>query len=266
LLYSQVSALAPVEDDRIVNDATISRTDGDAGSYSLLASSKSSKSVDQATGVGDIPLSDSRSLSAANQAHHHARWLVNLGTAEEPRYAVGINLRAQTGLISSWLNCDLGSRVVVNNPTSIHCGPAPLDLIIEGYQELIDAVRWEIVLYTRPSRPYEVLQIGTGTDNRSRLAMGRGQCTVNTQQSAVTPGTSANVAVTSANVRWIDSATYPTKFPFNVVSAGEVMSCTAITGTTLSQTMTLTRGIHGVTKTIPAGSDVEIWRAPVLAL
>jgi hypothetical protein len=51
-----------------------------------------------------------------------------------------------------------------------------------------------------------------------------------------------------------------------MVVAGERMTCTAITGTTGSQTMTMTRGLDGVTKIIPAGSVVQLYHPPVTAL
>jgi len=62
------------------------------------------------------------------------------------------------------------------------------------------------------------------------------------------------------------SAAYPAQFPFYAEIAGEVVNVTAITGTGLAQTMTVTRGVHGVAKTLPAGSPVQLWRAPVVAL
>jgi hypothetical protein len=67
-------------------------------------------------------------------------------------------------------------------------------------------------------------------------------------------------------VRWIDSATYSSRFPITVVIAGEIMTCTAITGTGLTQTFTVTRGLHGVAKTLPIGSAVQVWRAAAIAL
>jgi hypothetical protein len=261
LLYTtQVADLAMNDDDRnLLNDATVTRTGGANIRYQITSGPLS---TDLVTGAGDYPTSVTRNVATDDQARNHAYWLVSVGTVDEPRYTVYLNLRANPGLIAQWLACDVGSRILVNSPPSIHTGPAPLDLVIEGYRQTLDAVEWTVVIDTQPYRPYEVFQIENGTGNRSRIAAGDGQTTVNVQRSA----TDTSFAVTSASARWVDSATYPTDFPFLVECAGEVMSCTAITGTTLAQTMTMTRGVHGVSKIIPAGSGVDIWRAPAIGL
>ena len=235
------------------SSATYERTSGPLG-------------TDAATGVDRYPVPYSRSLATDVQTGYHASWLVNVGTVDEPRYTIGLNLRAHPELVTQWLACDIGSRILVTNPPAIQAGPAPLDLIIEGYQELLDSVEWYVTIYALPYRPYEVFQIGTGTDNRSRVPMGSipGQNLCATSVSRSPADTS--IAVTSQGVRWIDSAAYPAQFPFYAEIAGEVVNVTAITGTGLAQTMTVTRGVHGVAKTLPAGSPVQLWRAPVVAL
>ncbi|MFJ6386454.1 hypothetical protein ACIQJT_02475 [Streptomyces sp. NPDC091972] len=53
--------------------------------------------------------------------------------------------------------------------------------------------------------------------------------------------------------------TYPADFPFDVITGGEVMRVTACTGTTLSQTFTVTRAINGVRKTHASGQPVALF-------
>lgn len=260
LPYLSLAELLPDDDDRdLLNYATVTTI---GGSSATDQQTTGPLGTDKTTGVDRYSDSPSRSLFTDAQAAHHASYLVAKGTVDEPRYTIGLNLRGHPELVTQWLACDIGSRIQVTNPPAIQTGPAPLDLVIEGYEELLDAVEWYVVLYCTPYRINEVLQIENGTGNRSRIAAGPGQTTVNTQRSP----TDTSFAVTSASVRWIDSATYPSKFPILVECAGEVMSCTAITGTVLAQTMTMTRGVHGVAKTIPAGSSVDIWRAPCIAM
>jgi hypothetical protein len=55
-------------------------------------------------------------------------------------------------------------------------------------------------------------------------------------------------------------------FPFDILIGGERMTVTAITGTTLSQTMTVTRSINGVVKTHLTGAPVALFRPSVIAL
>lgn len=260
LNYSQLAALVPSDDDRdLHNNITVSRIGGSSGTYKLATGPLS---VDTATGAGDYPDGASRSLATDAQAIHHASWLVALGTQDEQRFVIGLDLRANPGLVSSWLGCDIGSRIVINDPPAQHTGPAPLDLIIEGYTETLDAVEWSVVIYALPYRPYEVLQIQTGTGNRSRIAAEDGGSTTN----ATYGPTVTALSVTSATVRWIDSATYGSQFPIVIEIAGEPMTCTAITGTGLTQAFTVTRGLYGVAKTLPSGSAVQIFRPPAIAL
>ena len=44
------------------------------------------------------------------------------------------------------------------------------------------------------------------------------------------------------------------------------MTCTAITGTVLTQTFTVTRALHGQAKALPSDSRVQLWRAPIVGL
>jgi hypothetical protein len=258
LTYLQVADMAPGDDDRdLVNYSTISRVGGSSATYELVDGPLGTR---LSTGVGRYADPQSRSLHTDAQAIQHASMLVNAGTVDEPRYVIKLNLRAHPELITQWLACDIGSRVLVNNPPSIQTGPAPLDLILEGYEELLDGVEWLVVLYAMPYRPYEVQQIETGIGNRSRIPAGLSVL------DAGRTATATSLAVTSLEVRWIDSATYAAQFPILIEVAGEVMTCTAITGTGLSQTFTVTRGLHGQSKALSSDSLVQLWRAPVVGL
>jgi hypothetical protein len=64
--------------------------------------------------------------------------------------------------------------------------------------------------------------------------------------------------LTTGTYRWVDSATYPTDFPFDIRTGGEVMRVTACTGTTTSQTFTVTRSINGVRKSHASGQDLSL--------
>ncbi|WP_432135142.1 hypothetical protein [Streptomyces sp. bgisy154] len=77
--------------------------------------------------------------------------------------------------------------------------------------------------------------------------------------------TSVPVLTTGA-ARWVDSATYPDEFPFNVRTGGEVMQVTACTGTTLSQTFTVVRSINGVQKSHSSGQAIGLARPVYAAL
>ena len=64
----------------------------------------------------------------------------------------------------------------------------------------------------------------------------------------------------SIRTRWIDSATYASKFPFDIKINGERMTVTAITGTSSTgQVFTVTRGVNGLTRSHLTGSEVHIF-------
>lgn len=255
---TQVADLLPDDDDRdLRNYVTVTRI---SGSSATVERSAGPLGTNGATGVDRYPVPVSRSLGTDEQAQQHAGWLSMVGTVDEPRYTVGINLRARPELVTQWLACDISSRILITNPPAIQVGPAPLDLIIEGYQELLDGVEWMVTIHALPYRPYEVFQVESGAGNRSRIPAG-----VSTTDLAYA-ATATSLSVTSAVTRWIDSATYPTKFPIVIECAGEVMTCTAIAGTGLTQTFTVARGLHGVSKPLPINSPVQIWRPACIAL
>ncbi|MFK0155368.1 hypothetical protein ACIQVK_25245 [Streptomyces sp. NPDC090493] len=63
---------------------------------------------------------------------------------------------------------------------------------------------------------------------------------------------------TTGKQRWVDFATFPTDFPFDVTVGGEVMRVIYCTGTTLSQTFTVIRSINGVVKAHTTGDDLAL--------
>lgn len=63
---------------------------------------------------------------------------------------------------------------------------------------------------------------------------------------------------TTGQARWVDFASYPSDFPFDVDIGGEVMRVIYCTGTTLSQTFTVIRSINGIVKAHSTGDDVRL--------
>jgi len=256
-VQGRVVTLEPNDDDApLVNLLTVDRVGGSSGTYEQTTGPLGSSPT---TGVGPVQDQTDRSLFTDDLALQHASLLVRQGTVDEPRYTITINLYANPGLATAWVACDIGSRIQVTRPLAIHTGPAPLDLIIEGYQEILDAVQWTVVIYAEPYLQYEAYQAETGTANRSRVPAG--PSTLDSAYSA----TATSLSVTSTVVAWIDKASFSTMFaptnPLLVEIAGEVMEVTDLVGTGLTQTFTVVRGYHGVAKALPISSTVQIWRA-----
>ncbi|HMG62692.1 MAG TPA: hypothetical protein VK599_07070, partial [Streptosporangiaceae bacterium] len=58
----------------------------------------------------------------------------------------------------------------------------------------------------------------------------------------------------------------PSDFPFDILTGGEQMTVTGITGSGLSQSFTVIRSVNGVVKSHSATEDVRLFFAPIAAL
>lgn len=280
-LYNQAAALAlsysaggevappldPVEDtDVTANDVTVTRL---GGSSARVVQETSALNVQEPgadpDGVGRYAKDYKLALATDDQPVHHASWLKHLGTWDEARYPVvnldltAMDVAGKTALIADAVDLELGDRFTIANPPAW----VPPDTIVQaaqGFAETIESHRWSIAANATPALPYEVLQLETGTGNRSRIPTG-GSTLAGTMTT-----TSTSRTVTSPGAVWIDSAGYAAQFPFDIMVAGERMTVTAISGTTSPQTFTVTRSVNGVVKTHAVGEAVQLFHPPVIAL
>jgi hypothetical protein len=79
-----------------------------------------------------------------------------------------------------------------------------------------------------------------------------------TLASSVTSTATSLSLATSDGPVWIDSANYAAMFPFNALVGGEVVTVTAISGTSSPQTATVVRSVNGVVKAQAAGTAVTL--------
>ena len=132
----------------------------------------------------------------------------------------------------------------------------------QGFTEVIESHHWTITVNAVPGTPYDVLELETSTaDNLSRIPASLTGTTLNEALDTTETG----VDIISVTARWIDSATYSSQFPFSILVGGEKMTVTALTGTGLTQTMTVTRSVNGVVKSHASGTAVQLFRPPVIA-
>lgn len=256
----EVSWLEPDDDDRdTLNIATVTRIGGSAATSEVEDGPLGS---DRDTGVGPYPARGiSRSLELDSQAANHAGWLTHMGTVDEQRQHILIDLFANPQLVETWIETDVGSLVRITSPPQAHTGPEALDLLLVGYREVIDATAWYVEMWLLPIRGYAVLEIETGVENASRVSADS-VLAVGYDDNDVT----LSVTSVSAEARWIDSTNFASQFPILIKVAGERMLCTAIAGTGATQTFTVTRGYDGVTKALPSGSEVQVDKPAVIPL
>ncbi len=199
-------------------------------------------------------------LETDAQCEQEAGWRLHIGTSDEerwPRFDVNFASSGGATLIDDWLALQYGPRLNVLNPPDMY-SPDPVDAFIDGREERWDPVSWDVGLFTTPASPYRILTLDDATYGRLDSD--------DTTVAAALDGTSTSVSIVSGTVAWVDSATYPAEFPFAVVIAGERMTVTAITGATLSQTLTVVRSVNAVVKSHTTGEAVSLFNPTRFAL
>jgi hypothetical protein len=254
--------LTPVDDTSyVVNDVTVTRYAGSsAHAEQLTGPLNTEEPSDDPDGVGRYAQDVTLVLAEDTQCIGQATWRVHLGTVDEARYPVinvdmtALELAGKTSLRSDCALLDIGDRIRITDPPS-WLPPEDIDQVVLGYTETIGNNRWTIALNCVPYRPFNTGAVGT-----ARVATGGSQ----TNEAMDT--TETGMDVISTTYRWIDSATYASAFPFDVMVGGERMTVTALTGTGLTQVMTVTRSVNGVVKTHTIGTPIQVVDPPVVAL
>jgi hypothetical protein len=252
----------PADDDRwLVNDVAVSIDgQGSPARYSLQSGPLSTKPHPE--GVGTYSTGVTRNVLTGYLAFCWARWLVHIGTWNEPRFpSLTVNLNRKRSLIPAAAAVNPGSMVEATN-LPLWLFPRTVRQVVYGVSERINTRTWDLTFSGGPGRPYDVFQVGTSTSKlttESVLAAGT---------TAPTPGTSGTISVTSTDVRWATSGIFPVTITVapRKGMVGEDMTVTAISGTGLTQTFTVTRGVNGVTAAWQAGEAVFLARRPTLAL
>ncbi|MFF7180135.1 hypothetical protein [Streptomyces sp. NPDC008121] len=250
--------LEPVEDDQKTrNDITVTREGGASGRAVLEEGPLSVQAPPN--GVGLYDESVTLNLAEDEQAAPIAGWRLHLGTWDEARYpTVRLMLHAAPHLIPAFLDLNEGDLVRIVNPPS-WVGPGPIDLIVQGWSETVDLYTWDAHLACTPAGPWRVGVL----DNAERGKLDTAGCELG---AGVTSTATSLTLVTTRGPRWVDTATHPSQFPFDIRVGGEVMTVTAISGTTTTQTATVTRSTNGIVKSHSAGAPVTVANPAVIAL
>lgn len=253
--YGHLAELGPPRDDdtRIRNDRTVSRTNGSFGRWSQDTGPMST--LDAPAGVGLYEDEVTLNVAADDQCQPIAQWLVHLGTVDEARYPqIKILLHKYPQYVDAVTSLDVGSVIRVTGLPS-HLPPGPLDLLVEGYEEALGPLSWEITLTCSPASPWRVAIADDAVYGRADTAGSTLAAAVST-----TTATTLSVATTTGPL-WTTSG-----FPFDIRVAGEVMTVTAVSGSTSPQTFTVIRSVNGIAKTHASGTAVSLAQAAVAAL
>lgn len=259
----------PVEDDRYtVNDVTITRPAGSSARYVVEEGPLSTQ--DPPDGVGRYERSFA--LNAADDARleYLAQQRAFIGTWDEtriPTLAVGLHRDEITDdLAADLIAVDFGDPAMLTGLPAF-MPPDDLLLAVFGYTEEFNQFLWSLTYNTVPGGPYQSRLLDT--DEEPRL-----DATDTSLDGAISSSATAVAIKTPTTLRcykWVDTAGYPDEFPFDVLLAGERVTVTAATAGSSSggywrQTLTVTRGVNGVSKAHTDGTDVRLFNPTYLAM
>lgn len=257
--------LKPVPDDqKTLNDITVSRSGGSSGRAVLLTGAMSV--LPPPLGVGRYDTGYTISLPDDTQLLNQAGWRVHVGTVNEARYPeVHLQLSHSSfatnyALTAQALTTDVGDRITIDNPPP-QLPPDEISLLVQGYTETFDQFLHEITFTCSPESPY---RIGILDDPVYGRADTDGS-TLHADVDAVT-GTILVDTTDPTTPLWILPAADPASFPFDISVGGEIMTVTSISGSSSPQTFTVTRSINGVVKSQKAGSDVRLAHPTIISL
>lgn len=246
-------SLSPASDDRYtLNRSAVTRVDGATATVEDDTGPMGTQDVPD--GIGVYAESLTLPLAVDAQTVQQAGWSVGLGTTPGARWpSAGINLahptfRASAALTADLLGLDVGDRLDITGLPS-WLPPDPVQGIVLGYTETVDAEDYKINYVLAPYAPYRVAVATTGAADGSRWT----NSTTTTTEDLDT--TETGIDVTSAAPPYWTHA----DGDYDIVVGGEVMTVTAVTGAGPAQTLTVTRSVNGVAKTHPSGIRIDLY-------
>lgn len=239
----QTDVLVPKLDPRLPNSWTVRRANGAAGTYQADAAFRARRGTIGAEITVDV-LDDT-------QPREHAAWRahVNVDARDSLHPAVPLDLAAMPALIDSWLSCEIGSRVQRTNQPTV-AGYNVVDQVILGITETIGPRTWICVLDAAPAAVWDVAVYDDPVRRKDSAS------TVTNASYAAGVGT---IVFKTTNIGDLWSTTTE---PYDCICAGvrftvTVMGAASGTGPYL-QTATVTRGVGGPDKTLPAGEPIHM--------
>ncbi|MET9510753.1 hypothetical protein ABZX62_20225 [Streptomyces flavidovirens] len=229
--YGQLAPpLEPVDDDQTIrNDVTRERIGGSSGRVVIEEGPLSVLPPDEG-GVGIYDESVSLSLANDDQPVQIAGWAAHLGTWDEARYpSVRLYLHKHPALISQILDLDVGDVIRITDLPSF-LPPGPIDLMVQGYREVVGPLLWEITLFCEPAGPWKV---GVVDDP----VLGRADTDGSTLGTAAVATATALEVHSDVGPVW---TTTLSDFPMDLRVGGEVITVSAVSNRTDTFTRTVT--------------------------
>lgn len=222
--------LEPVDDDQATrNDITVSREGGSAARAVLEEGPLSVQ--DPPAGIGLYDEALTLSLADDVQAEPHAYWRLHLGTYDGARYpTVSVMLHKAPHLIPAVLALREGDVIRLTGlpPWVSH---DDVDLIVQGWHEVLDLQRWDIDFNCSAGGPWNTAQ----ADHPVYAKADTDGCAL----TVATTDTSTALDVVSTGLPW---TTNPAAMPIALKLGGEEVTATAVAALADDFTRTVASG------------------------
>lgn len=214
------SPFKPVDDDKLTeNDVTVRGTrDGSPSRYILEEGELSVQ--DFPNGVGRYDQEYEYILDNNEDIDNAAYMRLNIGTYNGVRYTrITLDLANKRvyAMLHKILRADIGDKLRLINIPKDH-GPGPVDLIIQGYSEVIGPEEWRITFNCVPGEPWSAGQVFLDGEVNSHSRIDTAGCvsgaTADTTQDSIE-------LFTTAIYEWTSRAQ---DYPFDVRVGGEIMT------------------------------------------
>lgn len=244
----------PTEDDlNIVNDLTVTRPTGS----SARATKEDGPLSVQASplGIGRYVSSLSLNVGYDSQLADLANFIVFKATIDEARYPQVKFNHARKALVNNQeladrLNqLDIGDYYVLTDLPSF-LPPSDVKQLIQGISMTLDTYEWTVTLNSSPYAAYDTTIFITGLEQAADASSDL------TQVNTAFNSTATSISVKTLSGPLIDTAA--ANYPLDIVVAGEVMTVTAVSGSTSPQTLTVTRSVNGIVKAHSANEPIYL--------
>jgi hypothetical protein len=267
LTYSaaNLSEIPVPTDDDLLSRNSIAVTNSNT---SIVATAEQTtgtlSTADPPVGIGVYGDDSSVNVASDSQLANQANWRLHQGTVDEARYPqISVNLAHPTfatnpALKNAALSLRVGDRISLLGPLPSQA-PDDVSVLVVGFSETITHFEHRLTFNCEPASAWQIGIIEGSSAVRAATADS------SLAADATSVDTTFSVATNSGPV-WVDSATYPTEFPFNARLGGENVTVTAITGTTSPQSFTVTRSVNTVVKAQTSGTAIQLNPVPIIAL
>lgn len=257
MAYGDLSELVPVEDDQGTrNDVTVTRIGGSSARVAVTTGALSTQAPPNGVGLYDESLE--LSLYTDSQLGNHAQWRATAGTVDEARYPE-IRARLETppfatsaSLTDEALDVEHGDLITISDPPA-WMPPDTIEQHTVGQIETLDPFAYGISFVCTPTTPAGSTTVYDHAD--ARYSPGTSTLT-STITSTATGAAAISITTASGSPLW---TTAPADFPMNIRIGGEVITLSAISGTSSPQSATVSaRSVNGVVKGHTAGAAIDI--------